>query len=286
MKRTALFHYVPGQYMHYLHFVSSQACTCALPPAEVRSALANVAMGVYHPVRRLSKLDENQINATWGNTVPRYQLLRASGRNFGGIKGDLARLRELTEAFPEADWLLLLPVDHFVIAKNLALRIKELNKNATPLGSNQGTMVYGPPPVADRQGELEKLEEPAGSLSSEGSLLLSRDLARTIFSFEKGLAEEVFPAWWLPGDRSIVAWTRTLPAVTVIEDSGLIRWLPGPAEGEHVRCPATFPMDPDLADLKPEFTKTESEAIMSVTYFLLQSTTEKECATRLYTTKQ
>lgn len=280
--RSALFHYVPGRYMHYLHFLSTQACTCAVAPGDVSAILDNVAVGVYSSTRRLAKLDLKRINATWGKGLQQRELLKASGREYGGIRGDLARLRELTKAFPEAGWLLLLPVEHYVVAANLALRIRELDGDSTaPLGNYRAVMVYGPTGGGQQGDAEENSQENSGMYVSEGALLVGRDLAETMLSFEENLSGGVFPTGRWPGGRGIVGWARTLSSVTVVDDAGFVVRLPGPAGEDDVGCPATFPMDPDLADLKPEFTLTESNAIMSVAEFLLRSTTETECVTRL-----
>lgn len=309
-ERSALFHYVPGKYMHYLDFVSSRACTCGdLTAAETAAALSGVAIGVYSPTRRLSKLDEKRIEATWGKPgaglAPRQRrMLTASGREHAGVRGDLARLRELSEAFPSAGWLLLLPVEHYLVAANLAARVRELDADKSP--GRRGVIVYGPPgdaaaaaAAAERRrrrshGAAED-EENAENVPGEGALLVGRDLVETIFYFGQSLAGGVFPARRQPGDRYLVEWARTLSPVTVVQDEGFVRRLPAPPtpthgteEGEEkahvVGCPATFPMEPDLADLKPEFTMSEGDAVMSVTAFMLRASAKKtSCAAELKT---
>ncbi|CAM9636380.1 unnamed protein product [Scytosiphon promiscuus] len=306
-ERSALFHYVPGKYMHYLDFVSHRVCTCGdLNAAQTAAALSEVAVGVYSPSRRLSKLDEKRIEATWGRQgggVPshRRMMLAASGREHAGVRGDLARLQELSEAFPHAGWLLLLPVEHYLVAANLAARISKLDADKSP--GRRGLMVYGPPgdPAAaaaaaerwrwSEDRSVRERENPE-DLVGEGALLVGRDLAETIFEFGESLAGGVFPAWRLPGDRFLVEWARTLSSLTVATDAGFVRRLPGPgtkgatAAGEEeesaVGCPATFPMEPDLADLKPEFTMSEQDAVMAVTGFLLRAPARKtSCAAEL-----
>lgn len=274
-ERSALFHYVPGQYMHYLHFVSSHACTCALTDTEVSAALADVAVGVYSPFRRLSKLDERRVSATWGKRIPQRQMLAASGKEYVGVRGDLARLRELAGAFPDANWYLLLPVEHYVVAANLAVRIRKLE--AEPAPGRRGVIVYGSS-ITRRRGEIERNGE---NSPSDGALLVGTDLTDTIFYFGEGLSGGVFPMGWKPGDRGIVEWARTLNSMTVVQDEGFVRRLPGPEWKEDVGCPATFPMDPDLADLKPEFIISEGDAVMSVTGYLLRTSAEKKCAAQL-----
>lgn len=314
-ERSALFHYVPGKYMHYLDFVSSRACTCGdLTAAETTAALSEVAVGVYSPTRRLSKLDEKRIESAWGKQgaglAPRQRrMLAASGREHAGVRGDLARLRELSEAFPDAGWLLLLPVEHYLVAANLAARVRELDADKSP--GRRGLMVYGPPgdasaaaAAAERRRQSDEFpedEENAENVPGEGALLVGKDLVETILFFGESLAGGVFPAQRQPGDRYLVEWARTLSPVTVVQDEGFVRRLPGPSraargteeeekeEGEKgyaVGCPATFPMEPDLADLKPEFTMSEGDAVMSVTAFLLRASAEKKtCATELKTTE-
>lgn len=261
--------------MHYLHFLSSNACTCSLTPSESSAALAEVAVGVYSAVRRLSKLDEKRIGNTWGKGVPQRVLLKASGRAYSGVKGDVARLHELREAFPDARWLLLLPVEHFLVAANLAARVKALEADDVP--GKRGLMVYGLPV----EGKSMRNGETAEGLPGEGALLVGEELVKTIFNLEASLIGGVFPYRRLPGDRGIVEWSRTISWPTVVEDAGFVRRLPGPDWTEGAECPATFPMDPDLADLKPEFTMSEGDAAMAVAGFLLRTATEKECVTRL-----
>lgn len=308
--RSALFHYVPGKYMHYLDFVSSRACTCGdLTAAETATALSEVAIGIYSATRRLSKLDEKRIEASWGKPgggVPphRRRMLAASGREHAGVRGDLARLEELSQAFPDAGWLLLLPVEHYLVAANLAVRIRKLDEDKSP--GRRGLLVYGTPgnaavaaAAAERRrkgdGGFAADEENAESLPGEGALLVGKDLAETISYFGPGLAGGVYPARRQPGDRYLVEWARTLSAVTVVQDAGFVRRLPAPqaagaggeeTEGERdvVGCPATFPMEPDLADLKPEFTMSEGDAVMAVTGFLLGAASGKErCTAELKT---
>ncbi|CAN0528378.1 unnamed protein product, partial [Ectocarpus sp. 12 AP-2014] len=305
-ERSALFHYVPGKYMHYLDFVSSRACTCGdMTPAQTAEALSEVAIGVYSPTRRLSKLDEKRIEAAWGRPgggLRQRRMLAASGREHAGVRGDLARLRELSEAFPDAGWLLLLPVEHYLVAANLAARIRTLEADKSP--GRRGLLVYGPPgnaaataaAAAKRQvlgDDFTEEEENAEDLPGEGALLIGKDLVETTLYFGESLAGGVFPARRRPGDRFIVEWARTLSAVTVVQDSGFVRRLPaalagagagGPEkeeeEEEHVvGCPATFPMEPDLADLKPEFTMSEGDAVMAVTGFLLRASVERTSCT-------
>eukprot|EP00752_Nemacystus_decipiens_P016333 g14608.t1 len=309
-ERSALFHYVPGKYMHYLDFVSSRACTCGdLTTAETAAALSEVAIGIYSPTRRLSKLDEKRIEATWGKPgaglVPRQRrMLAASGREHAGVRGDLARLRELSEAFPDAGWLLLLPVEHYLVAANLAARVRELDADRSP--GRRGVIVYGPPGGAAaaaaaaerrrrRRDGVAEGEENAENVPGEGALLVGKDLVETIMYFGESLAGGVFPARRQPGDRFLVEWARTLSPVTVVQDEGFVRRLPAPPRADHgaeeveeegyvVGCPATFPMEPDLADLKPEFTVSEGDAVMSVTAFLLRASAEKtSCAAELKT---
>ena len=310
-ERSALFHYVPGKYMHYLDFVSSRACTCDdLTVAETASVLSEVAIGVYSPTRRLSKLDEKRIEATWGKPggglAPRQRrMLTASGRDHAGVRGDVARLRELSEAFPDAEWLLLLPVEHYLVAANLAARVRELETDKSP--GRRGLMVYGPPGDAAvaaaaaerrrrRSDGVDEDEENAENVPGEGALLVGKDLVETIVYYGESLAGGVFPARRQPGDRYLVEWARTLSPVTVVQDEGFVRRLPGPPraassrteeeveEGYVIGCPATFPMEPDLADLKPEFTMSEGDAVMSVTGFLLRASVEKtSCAAELKT---
>lgn len=311
--RSALFHYVPGKYMHYLDFVSSRACTCGdLTASETATALSEVAVGVYSATRRLSKLDEKRIEASWGKSgggVPahRRRMLAASGREQAGVRGDLARLEELSQAFPDAGWLLLLPVEHYLVAANLAVRIRKLDEDKSP--GRRGLLVYGPPgnaavaaaAAAERRrrgdGGLSPDEENAENLPGEGALLVGKDLAETIAYYGPALAGGVFPARRQPGDRYLVEWARTLSAVTVVQDAGFVRRLPGPQgavaaggeeteEGERdvVGCPVTFPMEPDLADLKPEFTMSEGDAVMAVTGFLLGAASREErCTAELKT---
>lgn len=307
-ERSALFHYVPGRYMHYLDFVSHRACTCSdLTPEQISAALSEVAVGVYSPDRRLSKLDEKRIEATWGRPgagVPSHRrlMLAASGREHAGVRGDLARLRELSEAFPEAGWLLLLPVEHYLVAANLAARIVELDADKSP--GRRGVMVHGPlgnpaeaAAAAERRRWSDDHREVEGEnpedLIGEGALLVGSDLAETIFQFGESLAGGVFPAWRVPGDRFLVEWARTLSSPTVITDAGFVRRLPGQGTGDALQgaeeegesvvgCPATFPMEPDLADLKPEFTMSERDAVMAVTGFLLRAPArETSCAVEL-----
>lgn len=308
-ERSALFHYVPGKYMHYLDFVSSRVCTCSdLTAAETATALSEVAIGVYSPTRRLSKLDEKHIESTWGKPGgglgPRQRrMLAASGREHAGVRGDLARLRELSEAFPDAGWLLLLPVEHYLVAANLAARVRKLDADMSP--HRRGLMVYGPPgdvaaaaAAAERRrrsDEFREDEENAENVPGEGALLVGTDLVETILFYGESLAGGVFPARRQPGDRYLVEWARTLSPATVGQDEGFVRRLPGPPKAAHgdeegkedgyvVGCPATFPMEPDLADLKPEFTMSEGDAVMSVTGFLLRASTEKtSCAAELKT---
>lgn len=307
-ERSALFHYVPGKYMHYLDFVSSRVCTCGLTAAEMTAALSEVAIGVYSPTRRLSKLDEKRIESSWGRQggglAPRQRrMLTASGREHAGVRGDLARLRELSQAFPDVGWFLLLPVNHYLVAANLAARVRELDADKSP--GRRGLLVYGPPGDASaaaaaaegrrRSDEFPDGEENAENVPGDGALLVGKDLLETILYFGEGLAGGVFPARRQPGDRYLVEWARTLSPVTVVQDGGFVRRLPAPpraARGDDekeeqdyvVGCPATFPMEPDLADLKPEFTMSEGDAVMSVTGFLLRSSAEKEsCATELKT---
>lgn len=261
--------------MHYLHFLSSNACTCSLTPSESSAALAEVAVGVYSAVRRLSKLDEKRIGNTWGKGVPQRVLLKASGRAYNGVKGDVARLHELREAFPDAPWLLLLPVEHYLVAANLATRVKALEADNVP--GKRGLMVYGLPV----EGKSMRNGETAEGLPGEGALLVGEELMKTIFNLEASLVGGVFPYRRLPGDRGIVEWSRTISWPTVVEDAGFIRRLPGPEWTEGAGCPVTFPMEPDLADLKPEFTMSEGDAAMAVAEFLLRTATEKECMTRL-----
>lgn len=265
--RSALFHYVPGGYMRYLHFVSSQACTCAVSAAEVKDALELVAVGVYSPTRRLARLDEKQIEATWGAELSRFRFLQASGRDHTGVAADVARMRELLEAFPDAGWLLLLPVEHYVVPANFALRVRALERRPDA----RSVMVSGPGARVSADGfDVVEYED--------GALLVGRDLATTIMEFAEPLSGGVFPLGRRYGDRGIFAWARTLSRVTVLQDPGLVRRLPDPAEEDVAGCPATFPMDPDLADLKPEFTLSEGDSVIHVTKFLLQATRDKECA--------
>lgn len=303
-ERSALFHYVPGKYMYYLDFVSSRACTCGdLDAAEMAAALSEVAIGVYSPTRRLSKLDEKRIESTWGKQgaglAPRQRrMLAASGREHAGMRGDLTRLRELSLAFPDAAWLLLLPVEHYLVAANLAARVRELDADKSP--GRRGLLVYGPPGDASaaaerrrRSDEFPEDEENAENVPGEGALLVGKDLLETILFFGESLAGGVFPARRQPGDRYLVEWARTLSPTTVVQDEGFIRRLPGPSRATHgdeesdekgyvVGCPATFPMEPDLADLKPEFTMSEGDAVMSVTRFLLRASGQKtSCAAKL-----
>lgn len=284
--RTALFHYVTGQYMHYLHFLSSQACTCELAQEDQTAALSNVAVGVYSTARRLSMLDERRIANTWGAGLQgRRAMLKASGKQYAGVSGDLARLRELMEAFPGAGWLLFLPVEHYVIPANLAVRIMRLEEKASS-GLAQGSrhmMVSGVYHQSDATGGRRGGKNTCDKFSSgeEGALLVGRDLAETILSFGESLAGGVFPTRHRgPADREIVAWARTLSRVTVLADAGLVWRLPTGLEGD-VGCPATFPMDPDLADLKSEFTMSEGQAVMAATHFLLRTTPEKDCRAKM-----
>lgn len=173
-------------------------------------------------------------------------------------------------------------------------------------------MIYGPPgdpavvaAAAERRQRgvetAERAEENPEDLVGDGALLVGGELAKTIFDFGESLTGGVFPAWRLPGDRFLVEWARTLSSVTVIQDAGFVRRLPGPpgddgaasgqgaaaaAKGEGgedaAGCPATFPMEPDLADLKPEFTMSEQDAVMAVTGFLLRaSARETSCVAEL-----
>lgn len=166
-------------------------------------------------------------------------------------------------------------------------------------------MVYGPPgdvtaaaAAAKRRRRSNgdpKDEENAENVPGDGALLAGKDLVETILYFGESLAGGVFPARRQPGDRYLVEWARTLSPATVVQDEGLVRRLPGPPraaqaneqgqqEGYVVGCPATFPMEPDLADLKPEFTMSEGDAVMSVTDFLLRASAEKtSCAAELKT---
>lgn len=307
-ERSALFHYVPGRYMHYLDFVSSRACACGdLTAAETAAALSEVAIGVYSPTRRLSKLDEKRIESAWGKPggglAPRQRrMLAASGREHAGVRGDLARLRELSQAFPDAGWLLLLPVEHYLVPENLAARVRKLDADKSP--GRRGLLVYGPPGDAAaaaaaaerrrRSDEFPEDEENAENIPGEGALLVGKDLVETILFFGEGLAGGVFPARRQPGDRYLVEWARSLSPATVVQDEGFVRRLPGPPRAAHddeereeegyvVGCPATFPMEPDLADLKPEFTMSEGDAVMSVTGFLLRASAKKSCAAELKT---
>lgn len=271
--KSALFHYVPGGYMHYLHFVSSQACTCVFR-ADDNEALQKVAVGVYSSSRRLSKLDEKRIASTWGKEVPLRANLASSGRDFVGIKGDIARLHELTNAFPQAGWLLLLPVEHYLVAANLAVRIRKLDADSS---AGRGVIVHGPSSV----------EGIRGSFAGEGAVLVGMDLTNTIFRFEAGLLGGMFPFAFGQNDRGIEAWARTLSSMTVLQDAGFVRQTSSPLqrdgeiELEGVGCPATFPMEPDLSGLKPEFTLSEGEAVMHITRYLLQATSDTECAATL-----
>lgn len=255
--------------MYYLHFVSSQACTCAFVPGGMDTALGEVAVGVYSTTRRLSKLDDRHIAATWGRELPTYRRLEASGRDTAGLKGDVDRLRELVDAFPEAGWFLLLPVEHYVVPANLALRIQKLD--------------------ARKGGRRVMLSGPGGRLAEdglsfvefeEGALLVGHDLAVDILSFGNSLAGGVFPLGQRPGDREIFAWARTLSRLTAIQDPGLVRRLPAVGEEGVIGCPATFPLDPDLADLKPEFTISEEESVIHTTKFLLGAVPDRQCFTK------
>eukprot|EP00904_Undaria_pinnatifida_P001249 jgi/Undpi1/11124/HiC_scaffold_30.g13422.m1 len=275
LQRSALFHYVPGGYMHYLHFLSSNACTCSVTPAESSAALGEVAIGVYSATRRLSKLDEKRIGNTWGNGVPQYALLKASGKGYPGVKGDVTRLHELREAFPDAPWLLLLPVEHFVVTANLAKRMRALEADNVP--GKRALMVYG----LSVEGKSLRNGESTEALPGDGALLVGEDLVKTIFDFEEPLIGGVFPYRQLPGDRGVVEFCRTISWPTVVEDPGFVRRLPGPEWTGDAGCPATFPMDPDLADLKPEFTMSEGDAAMAVAKFLLGTAGDRECVTRL-----
>lgn len=287
-ERAALFHYVPGQYMHYLHFVSSQACTCELTPARQAAALSNVAVGVYSTKRRLSTLDERRIANAWGAGLKgRRAMLQASGREYAGVKGDMARLRELMEAFPAAGWLLFLPVEHYVVPANLAVRIKRLEDKVSgglPQGSTHMMIsgVYDQPDATDERRRGGKNTCDRFSSGEEGAFIVGRDLAETILSFEESVAGGVFPTRHRgPADREVVAWARTLSRHTVLEDAGLVWRLPTAGSGDEVGCPATFPMDPDLADLKSEFTVSEGQAVMAVTQFLLRTSPEKVCRAKM-----
>lgn len=278
--RSALFHYVPGRYMYYLHFVSSQACTCALTPAERTAALSQVAVGVYSPRRRLSKLDSKRIAATWGQAIEKYVLLKTSGVDCSGIKGDVDRIQELVKAFPNAEWFLLLPVEHYVVPANLAVRIRKLQEQSPEQGG-RGVMISGPGGRVRQESEGAAV---AGNFLEfeEGALLMGRNLAEMILSLAEGISGGVFPTFRRPGDREIFAWARTINRSTVLEDSGFLRRFSGFGEprevGLHVGCPAVFPMTPDLADLKPEFTMSEADAVLPVTKFLLDASPEKTCS--------
>lgn len=262
--------------MHYLHFVSSQACTCVFR-ADDNEALKRVAVGVYSSTRRLSKLDEKRIASTWGKEVPLRANLVSSGRDFVGVKGDIARLHELANAFPQAGWLLLLPVEHYLVPANLAVRIKELDADSS---AGRGVIVHGPSSV---EGSLKESEVFVG----EGAILVGMDLTNTIFQFEAGLLGGMFPFAFGKNDRGIEAWARTLSSMTVLQDAGFIRKISSSlqrndgVEFEGMGCPATFPMEPDLSDLKPEFTLSEGEAVMPITRYLLQATSDMECAVTL-----
>lgn len=279
--RSALFHYVPGRYMHYLHFVSSQICTCTLETAELAAALSEVAVGVYSSRRRLSKLDEKRIAATWGQTIRNYRLLQASGKDAPGLRGDVERIRELVEAFPKAGWFMLLPVNHYVVPANLAVRIRKLDERKEE--GARGVMISGP---GGRYRREEADSAPGAFVDFEdGALLLGRDLATTVLKWGEALPGGIFPTHRRPGDREIYAWARTINRSTVLEDPGLVRGLPAMGEGAEggtggrgaVGCPATLPMEPDLADLKPEFTLSEGDAVMMVTQFLLHAVPENSC---------
>lgn len=292
--RSALFHYVPGQYMHYLHFASSQACTCALPPVDVTSALSSVAIGVYSVSRRLSKLDEKRISTSWGKGVRHRTLLKASGRESIGMRGDLARLEELLQAFPTVSWLVLVPVDHFVVAANLAVRIRELDRATVTtkmFGARKNVMVCGMPPAnlsgntgsGLREDRKHPFDYYSSSWEQEGAMLVSRELASLLSSSRiSSVSEGFLRDYFAGGDRQICAFARTLSSATVYDDAGLVGRLPGADQADDaVGCPATFPMDPDLADLKPEFTMSEGNAVSPVTDFLLRATPEKECVSQI-----
>ena len=270
--------------MYYLHFTSSQACTCALGPQD--GVLGRVAVGVYSSSRRLSKLDEKRIASTWGKDVPQRMNLASSGKDFMGLKGDVARLHELADAFPKAGWLLLLPVDHYLVAANLAARIRKLDVDSS---AGRGVMVHGPPVNHNRWGGAVDYTH-TETYFGEGSLLVGKELTNTIFRFEAGLLGGLYPFAIGPNDRGIEAWARTLSSMTVLEDAGFVRQFFLPNTGhqasmdwqEGMVCPATFPMDPDLSGLKPEFTLSEGEAVMPVTRYLLQATSDSECEANLH----
>lgn len=277
--------------MHFLHFLSSQACTCSISPEDMTSALAEVAVGVYSTGRRLSKLDDKRIAATWGRSLPNRRLLASSGAAADGdassvpagrgMRGDVRRIQELVEAFPEAGWYLLLPVNHYVVPENLAVRIRKLDERREE--GARGLMISGPGVLrrsSEEQNNIGSVSDGALVEFEDGALLLGRDLAAMILEWRQGLSGGIFPTFRRPGDRDIYAWARTINRATVLEDSGFVRRLPrgrGPGDVVAGGCPAAFPLEPDLADLKPEFTMSEGDGVMMVSQFLLQAAPQRAC---------
>ncbi|CAM9359645.1 unnamed protein product [Discosporangium mesarthrocarpum] len=296
--RPGLFHYVPGMYMHYLHFLTSGACVCGVGGQARGRVLKNVAVGIYSTSRRLSKLDEMSVLHSWGKDIP-HVLLREStsaavqgawgwirGGELGGVAG-IGHLLELRKNFPHAKWLVMVPVDHFVVTANLAVRVVQLESR------KHGEQVL----ITGRDGGGR-----AGGwgFNPSGGLLLGAGLVDMLLRGTEDPGDGGDRVWEADDEGVLGRAMRVAPA-SVFEDDGFLARLPlfsagergeterrvrawvGTDEGVRVLpssdllCPATFPMAPDVADLKPEFTLSESGSVLRLTEYLLTSRPPQEC---------
>ncbi|CAM9443080.1 unnamed protein product [Phaeothamnion confervicola] len=270
--RGALFHYVPGAYMYYLDFVAAAVCTCE-STAVAASELASVVAGVYSTDHRLSRLELARITSSWGASMDFRPLLPRRQSTA------LQRLRALRAAVPTAAWLLFVPVGSYVVSANVAARLEALRENSVANHHAKGG--------GGDSAEVCLYGDEAG----DGGVLLSAVLADRLLATDAAAGVESSAA-----DTGLPALVHAVAPAALLADDGFMASLPAwspetavthrrgegggtgvGSEKKSAVCPVTFPMTPDLADLKIEFAFSEDSNVMAVTRYLLESVPRRQC---------
>ncbi|KAG5189762.1 hypothetical protein JKP88DRAFT_301244 [Tribonema minus] len=300
--RPAVLHYVPGSYMQHLHALTAEICTC--DSSAHMDLLKTVAVGVYSDYRRLTAEDRQRVNNTWGKAFDvelveceseqdsdaqqrgaaslsgrRLQDLFSHQKGLGsnaqqiphvGGRCHLSRLDQLLTHHPGKQWLLLVDIDSYVIAANLAVRL-------AALGAREPICLVGVT-GGDAAATLDY---------RAGDVLLSRALAeRVLEEREQSDAEQAADP-----SAPLLQLAQSIDAQALVVDATFARGSDdsggsGGAAAAGCTAPVVVQLRPDVSDLRPEFEKTEEGCKLSVAHYLVRAVAARSgCSARLDMTK-
>ena len=221
--------------------------------------------------RRVSKLDELRLRHSWGSSMP-YVIVDGTAPALSRVLAAASAPRSTNGSRPiaNAEWVLLVDISQFVVRGNVLAR-------AALFDGASAEVCFANFDAGDESDRGDVLG---------GGVLLSAALLRRLGQGSLGNAVPLLEAVRVLSPRALIAdsgfvtksWRRasTLSPTTQME----VHSVPEGGVASSTQPPealATFPLDADVSDLKPEFSFSEGNAIVGITTWLLRTVPSTHC---------